>query len=157
MEKKANAYRAIFKEDKEAYETDPSVLPNLTGKYFNSYEGYTNNYQYIDDIQYLHFWDNLEEAVLYAKSLKEATNKNVSVAMFSFPDELLKECTFTGRYFSNSSSSMMRVVDKKEYIIPLNFYNPNENLVGFMSDYELDKKMNPPPCDPDSYMNKLFF
>lgn len=155
MEKKVNAYRAIFREDKEAYKTDPSVLPNLTGKYFNSYEGYTNDCQYLDDIQYLHFWDNQEEAILYAKSLKEATNRNVSIAMFSFPDDILKQFTFTGKYFA--TSSIMRVVDKKEYIIPLNFYNADKNLVGFMSDDELDKKIKPTHYDPDDYMKEWFY
>lgn len=151
---KPNAYRAIFKKDKGAYETDPSTLPNLTGEYFNSYEGYKNNCTYLNNVQYLHFFPTENEAITYAASLKEETGNDVSVGMFYFPNEVLKNCTFTGLYLS--TDSIMKYTERKEYIIPLDLYDPSKNLLGFISQEVIDKKTQPTPYDPDGYMNNWF-
>ena len=149
-----NAYRAIFKKDENAYKTDPSILPNLTGSYFNSYEGYTNNCTYLDDVQYLHFFKTENEAITYAASLKEELGKDVSVGKFYFDEEVLKNCLFKGMYLTQDS--IMKYTQREEYIIPMKFYNPKENLIGFIPQELLNEKIKPEPYDPDGYMNSWF-
>lgn len=153
--KTPNAYRAIFKKDEKAYKNDPSVLPNLTGSYFNSYEGYKNNCTYLDDVQYLHFFKTENEAITYAASLRKELGKAVSVGRFYFDEELLKTCTFKGMYLINSDT--MRYTERDEYIIPLNLYNANENFIEFVPRHIIDEQTKPEPYDPDGYMNNYFF
>jgi hypothetical protein len=155
MNKKPNAYRAIFKDDENAYRTDPSVLPNLTGAYFNSYQGYKNNCTYLDDVQYLHFFKTEIEAITYAASLREELGKDVSVGKFYFDEEVLKNCLFKGMYLTKSD--IMKFTERDEYIIPMELYDASKNLIGFVSQKTIEEQTKPQPSDPDGYINDWFF
>ena len=149
MDKKPNAYRVILKKYEQAYQTDISSIPDLEGQHFIELgQGNYNNCQYLPDIKYLHFFTNKEHAISYAIGLNETfPDEELSIAMFSFPEELLKECTFEGKY--QTYGRYPRIKTRKEYIIPTDCYDPKEHFLEFLDPSEFEQK--PTPVDPDYY------
>lgn len=147
MNKEPNAYRAIFDDVLNFYNSDVELIPDLTGEYFMSLGSARNNCNYLPDQKYLHFFPDLNTASSYAQDLADETGKNVSVVAFNFDEKLLEECTFTGVY---SVPGSLRKVEKKEYIIPLEYFDAKKNMIGTVENVK--KAM----YDPDDYGNGWF-
>lgn len=153
-EKKMNAYRAVITDILDCYKPggDLSKIPNLEGKNFNQGGGVNNDCNYLPEQKYLHFFPTLEDAESYALGLVEEFGKKVSIIGCSFDEEVLKNCTFKGFYFTDAFSGRGEV--SEEYIIPLELYRPEENFIKVVSSKsQKDLKDN---YDPDGYMSGWF-
>lgn len=145
---KINAYRAIEADLIEKYKTEPDQIPNIEGTHFvslNSTNKY-NNCSYSEQNKYLHFFPSAEMAENYAKTLAKALSKDIVVAGFYFPEEVLQNFTFTGHYELERGGGF----EQEEYIIPLELYDPNLSFVKEL------KKFEKPVYDPDSYSYGFF-
>lgn len=151
--KKINAYRAVVNDILDCYLPggDLSKIPNLEGKNFNQ-GGKNNDCDYLPEQKYLHFFSTLDETERYALALVEEYGKSASVIGCHFDDELLKNCTFTGNYVVNPYEHRRELL--KEYIIPLECYDPDVNFVKVLSKKTpRDAQKN---YDPDGYLNGWF-
>lgn len=151
--KEINAYRAVVNDVLKCYMPggDLSKIPNLEGKNFNQ-GGINNDCEYLPEQKYLHFFPTLVEAKNYALALVEEYGKSASVIGCHFDDEIINNCTYTGIYVVDPYSNRRETL--KEYIIPLEFYNPKENFVKVVSKKTpRDAQKN---YDPDGYLNSWF-
>lgn len=146
---KANAFRVLRKEFVDYYKTgDLSQLPNLEGFYFNR-ERTVNTYTYDPNIKYLHFFDCYASAKSYLEETHFDHQDEYCICEFWFPEELLNQTKFQGKYFSKIE---MRDVFRDEYIFPINFYT-KDNFIKISSPDDYSKQYN---YDPDNYSDYNF-
>lgn len=137
MNKKPNAYRVVSANSVKAYQSgDFSSVRNLDGAYFNRVFKDMNEHNYLDDVKYLHFFRNLGDANDYLQEMQSvAPLVRFKILKFCFDDDLLKNVEGYGAYYKKAYGRIVRI---REYVVPLELYNAEENFIGQVEPSEFE-------------------
>lgn len=151
-------YRAIYKHELDLYYENPEAIPNIQGSLFKQNNSGDNTRRQTDENgnvtrdyeegkSYLHFFEKEENATVYARALRDQTNQSVCVVEFQFDKQILDENKQTGFYSNDPTLPNAEKQQFVEYAIPLDQFNPKENIVGIVKEISYD---------PDCYQDYFF-